>query len=181
MSKIKMKRHGFTLDMTPLVDVGFLLLTFFMLTAKFKSQSEDNLVIALPAAQADTTKLPDANVVLVTIGIDSVQPGAAADTIMYFGVSNEKDRAAIYKPLNIVDPKTKQPLTDLQLTSKQQVRVGKDGLDILVHQARLQNQSLKYAIDADKRISYGYVDDVMRIMQKYGASRFNLVTTLKSS
>jgi biopolymer transport protein ExbD len=181
MAKIKMKRHGFRLDMTPLVDVGFLLLAFFMLTAKFKPQSDETLDIRLPAAQADTTKLPDVNVVLVTIGLDSVQPGVAPDTLMYFGVSNEKDRAAIYKPLNILDPKTKQPLTETELSKKQQVRVGKDGLDILVHQARLQNPSLKYAIDADKRISYGYVDDIMRVMQKWGASRFNLVTTLKSS
>jgi biopolymer transport protein ExbD len=181
MAKIKLKRHGFRLDMTPMVDVGFLLLTFFMLTAKFKSQSDDTLDIRLPAAQADTTKLPDVNVVLVTIGVDSVQPGVAPDTLMYFAVSNEKDRPPIYKPLNLLDPKTKQPMSDADLAKKQQVLVGKDGLDILVHQARLQNPSLRYAIDADKRISYGYVDDVMRILQKHGASRFNLVTTMKSS
>jgi len=180
MAKIKMKRHGFRLDMTPMVDVGFLLLTFFMLTAKFKSQSDDTLTISLPAAQADTTKLPDANIAVVTIGIDSAA-GARADTLMYFGVSNEKDRAAIYAPLKLTDPKTHQPLTDAELSHKQQVQVNKEGLDALVHQARLQNSGMRYAIDADKRISYGYVDDVMRILQKNGASRFNLVTTLKSS
>ena len=40
MPKIHRKRVGFKLDMTPMVDVGFLLLTFFMLTTQFKP-SED--------------------------------------------------------------------------------------------------------------------------------------------
>jgi len=40
MPKIHRKRVGFKLDMTPMVDIGFLLLTFFMLTTQFKP-SED--------------------------------------------------------------------------------------------------------------------------------------------
>ncbi len=36
MSRIKSKRIGFRIDMTPMVDVAFLLLTFFMLTTKFR-------------------------------------------------------------------------------------------------------------------------------------------------
>ncbi|MBI3580222.1 MAG: biopolymer transporter ExbD, partial [Ignavibacteriales bacterium] len=40
MGKFKKKRVGISLDMTPLVDVAFLLLTFFMLTTKFKPVEE---------------------------------------------------------------------------------------------------------------------------------------------
>jgi biopolymer transport protein ExbD len=177
MAKVKMKRHGFRLDMTPMVDVGFLLLTFFMLTAKFKTQTDENLDIRLPAAQADTTKLPDVNIAMLTIGIDSAQAGAMPDTVMLFGVANEKDRAPIYKPLNLTNEKTGQPLTDEELTKKSQVRIDRARLDIVVHQARLQAPSMRYAINADKRLAYGYIDDIMRIMQKWGATRFNLVTT----
>ncbi|MGH7454076.1 MAG: ExbD/TolR family protein, partial [bacterium] len=36
MPKIKKARVGIKLDMTPMVDVAFLLLTFFMLTTQFK-------------------------------------------------------------------------------------------------------------------------------------------------
>jgi biopolymer transport protein ExbD len=181
MAKVKLKRHGFKLDMTPLVDVGFLLLTFFMLTAKFKSQSESTLDIRLPSAEADTTKLPDQNIAVITIGIDSSRPGQIPDTLMYFGIANEKDRVAIYKPLNLADAKTGQPLDDNALGKKTQVPVSKSTLDVAVRQARLQNAGMRYAIDADKRVSYGYVDDVMRIMQKYNATRFNLVTTMQKS
>ncbi|MEI8134558.1 MAG: biopolymer transporter ExbD [bacterium] len=176
MSKAKLKRHGFRIDMTPMVDVGFLLLTFFMLTAKFKSQ-KDNVEIKLPVAQADTAKLPDANIVVVTIGLSTVtNPTDVPDTIIYFSVANEKDRAAIYKPMGLTDPKSGAPLDDLEATKIQQVIVSKSKLESVVKAARWQNQVLRYAINADKRLSYGYIDDVMRTLQKNGATRFNLVT-----
>ena len=168
MAKVKMKRHGFALDMTPLVDVGFLLLTFFMLTAKFKSQTDEDLQIALPVAQADTAKLPDVNIAMITIGIDSAEN--KQDTVILFGLANEKDRAAVYEPLQLNYPQE-------ELHKHAQVRVDMARLDIAVRQSRMQAPSMRYAIEADKRISYGLIDDVMRIMQKYNATRFNLVTT----
>ena len=175
MSKAKLKRHGFRIDMTPMVDVGFLLLTFFMLTAKFKSQ-KDNVEIKLPVAQADTAKLPDVNIVVLTIGLSQVQPTDTPDTIIYFSVATDKDRAVIYKPLALTDPKSGAPLDDAELTKMQQVIVKKNQLEAVVKAARWQNQNLRYAINADKRLSYGYIDDIMRTLQKNGATRFNLVT-----
>jgi biopolymer transport protein ExbD len=172
MAKIKLKRHGFALDMTPLVDVGFLLLTFFMLTAKFKSQTDEDLQIALPVAQADTAKLPDVNIAMITIGIDTKE--GRADTVILFGLANEKDRAAVYEPLQLGIPQE-------ELFKQAQVRVDLARLDIAVRQSRMQAPSMRYAIEADKGISYGLVDDVMRIMQKYNATRFNLVTTVPQS
>ena len=38
MAKAKIKRHSTAIDMTAMCDVAFLLLTFFMLTAKAKPQ-----------------------------------------------------------------------------------------------------------------------------------------------
>jgi biopolymer transport protein ExbD len=172
MAKVKMKRHGFALDMTPLVDVGFLLLTFFMLTAKFKSQTDEDLQIALPVAQADTAKLPDVNIAMITIGIDSADN--RQDTVILFGLANEKDRASVYEPLQLDIPQT-------ELHKHAQVRVDLARLDIAVRGARMAAPTMRYAIEADKRINYGLVDDVMRIMQKYNATRFNLVTTTPQS
>ncbi len=175
MPKAKLKRHGFRIDMTPMVDVGFLLLTFFMLTAKFKSQ-KDNVEIKLPVAQADTAKLPDVNIVVLTIGLTQVPAGETPDTLIYFSVATDKDRPAIYKPLALKNPKTDALLEDAELMKMQQVTVKKSELDAVVKAARWQNQSLRYAINADKRLNYGYIDDVMRTLQKNGATRFNLVT-----
>src|SRR5437016_2295854 len=93
MSKAKLKRHGFRIDMTPMVDVGYL-----MLTAKFKSQ-KDSVEIKLPVAQADTAKLPDVNIVVLTIALKQASPTEPADTTIYFSVATDKDRSTIYKPL----------------------------------------------------------------------------------
>ena len=45
------KKRGFVLQMTPMIDVIFLLLTFFLLTANFRTP-EDFLPIRLPDKQA---------------------------------------------------------------------------------------------------------------------------------
>jgi biopolymer transport protein ExbD len=58
MPKIKKHRLGVAIDNTPLVDVGFLLLTFFMLTTQFKPPEEVQIV--LPSSHS-AFKLPDAS------------------------------------------------------------------------------------------------------------------------
>jgi biopolymer transport protein ExbD len=178
MAKIKLKRHSFRLDMTPMVDVGFLLVTFFMLTAKFKPQSDEPLQIQLPVAIADTTRLPDANIATIEVGLKPLADGRM-DTVIEFGLSNEKDRAPVYKPLNLTDPKTGQPLTDGQLAMKAGVVVTKATLETVVQQSRLQNPAMRYAINADSAITFGTINDVMHALQKYGATRMNLVTMNK--
>lgn len=177
MAKAKLHRQGFHIDMTPLVDVGFLLLTFFMLTAKFKSDTGESLEIKLPTAQADTTKLPDVNIATLTIGLSQVQAGETPDTLIYYGVASEKDRPAVFGELKRVNPQTNQEYTSDELMKIPQMLITRADLDVLIKASRLQNPSMRYAINADRRLSYGYVDDVMRSMQKWGATRFNLVTT----
>ncbi len=178
MAKIKLKRHGFRLDMTPMVDVGFLLVTFFMLTAKFKPQADVPLEIQLPVAIVDTTRLPDANIATVEVGLKANANGAM-DTIIEYGLSNEKDRAPVYKPLNLMDPKTGAPLTDAELDRKAGVVVTKTQLETVIEQSRLQNPAMRYAINADSAVTFGTISDVMHALQKYGATRMNLVTIQK--
>jgi biopolymer transport protein ExbD len=178
MAKVKMKRHGFALDMTPLVDVGFLLLTFFMLTAKFKSQTDEDLSIRLPVAEADTAKLPEVNIAMITIGLDS-NSGAVPDTVIMFGLANENHRASVYEPMLPLTTRGGQEIRQAELSKYASVPVDLQRLDIAIRQSRMANPSMRFAIEADKGVSYGLVDDVMRIMQKYNATRFNLVTTVQ--
>ena len=64
----KMKRRGPTLDMTAMVDVAFLLLTFFMLTAQFSKA--DPVPIVLPSSNTQI-KLPPSNILMITVGEDA--------------------------------------------------------------------------------------------------------------
>jgi len=63
MAKIKMPKSNPSLDMTPMVDLAFLLVTFFMLTAT--SRVTEPVVVDPPSSQQD--KLLPENVVLVTV------------------------------------------------------------------------------------------------------------------
>jgi biopolymer transport protein ExbD len=62
MPKIKPKRNNPVIDMTAMCDVSFLLLTFFILTAKFKPQS----IVAVDVPTARSTTQID-NVITITL------------------------------------------------------------------------------------------------------------------
>jgi biopolymer transport protein ExbD len=166
VSKLKKKRPGFYLDMTPLVDIAFLLLTFFMFTAKFKSdtENEQKFQIKRPIASADTSKLPDKDLATIKIGIDSV----TNDTAYYYSLSNETDRKAVYSSDKLQIPD--------EMRQKVILKVDIKTLEALLKQTRMANIRMRFAIDADKRISYKWIEDLMEAMRKANATIFNFVT-----
>ncbi len=169
MPKVKKKRVGFVIDMTPLVDITFLLLTFFMFTAKFKTEaeSEQKFYIKRPEATADTSKLPEQNLAIIKVAIDS----ATADTSYYYEVVNETDRKQVWSQTDIP-----QDLMDKAL-----LQVDTETLDQLVKNTRLVNPKTKFAVDADKRVRFQWVSDAMDIMRKNRATVFNYITEKKGS
>ena len=81
MPKIKMTKANPSLDMTPMVDLAFLLVTFFMLTASVRVS--EPVVVDTPSSTSDKI-LPD-NVLLVSID----KAGKA-----FFNISNPQVRIA---------------------------------------------------------------------------------------
>lgn len=152
MPKIHKKRVGFKIDMTPMVDVGFLLLTFFMLTTQFKPSEE--IEITLPASHS-VFKIPDADVITLSIGKDGE---------ILLGLDSQILREAIFGPAARL---------------KSSVSVQRSELTNLLIQARTRNPKLKTVIKADKNVEYGIIEDVMNILQKVNITRFNLVTDLE--
>jgi biopolymer transport protein ExbD len=63
MPKIKISKSAPSLDMTPMVDLAFLLVTFFMLTAKFRQN--EAVMIAPPSSHSE--KILPENVMQVTV------------------------------------------------------------------------------------------------------------------
>jgi len=169
VAKVKTKRVGFVVDMTPLVDITFLLLTFFMFTAKFKTESEaaQKFVIQRPAVTADTSKLPTIDLAIIKIAIDTIQ----FDTTYHYEMSNEVDRNEVWR--RVADYLTPEDLNSLQL------EVSLELLDLLVRNTQFVNRETKYAIDADKNLEFKKVHDAMNILRTNRATQFNYVTDRK--
>jgi biopolymer transport protein ExbD len=69
MSAVKhKKRMGIKMDMTPMVDVAFLLLIFYMSTTVFKPQDKEQ--IKLPESHSDL-QAPENNTITININKDS--------------------------------------------------------------------------------------------------------------
>ena len=151
MPKFRPHRQGYRIDMTPLVDVAFLLLTFFMLTTTFKPEEE--VTIVLPASHSDF-KLPESDVMTINI---------SKDGRVFLGVDSQVLRGRIFGKANELKPS---------------VEVPKDKLANYLVQARTINPKLITVIKGDKEAEYGIAEDVMEILQKTMITRFNLVTEL---
>jgi biopolymer transport protein ExbD len=67
MPKVKPHRMSPSLDMTPMVDLAFLLVTFFMLTA---TPTEDVAVVVDTPSSTSDKKLPEKNVITLTVDKD---------------------------------------------------------------------------------------------------------------
>ena len=68
MSAKKMKRIGVKIDMTPMVDVAFLLLIFFMSTSQFDPPQK--IPISIPDSHSNL-KVPESDVLILGISKDN--------------------------------------------------------------------------------------------------------------
>src|ERR1700743_1228769 len=65
MARIKIPRKSTAIDMTAMCDVAFLLLTFFILTAKLRQ--EDPLRVDVPSSSIKVN-VPDVDMATITVG-----------------------------------------------------------------------------------------------------------------
>ena len=152
MPKIKKARVSVKVDMTPMVDVAFLLLTFFMLTTQFRPPEEVQIV--LPASHS-AFKLPESKVMLITI---------SKDDRIFLGFDSPKMMERIFGEPNKLR-------SNVEVTTRE--------LGNLLIQARMANPSLYTVVKGDKEAGFGVTEDVMDVLQKTNITRFNLVTELK--
>jgi biopolymer transport protein ExbD len=151
----KKHRISIFIDMTPMVDVTFLLLTFFMLTTHFRPPQEVEVV--LPFSHS-AIKLPESDVATILV---------TKDNKIYLGFDSQNDRIAVFG-------------ADFRLRSAVEVE-DKNTLATLLIKARSHNPKLRTVLKADRGAPFGPIEDVMQVLEKVNITRFSLVTELEKT
>jgi biopolymer transport protein ExbD len=139
----KMRRLGVRLDMTPMVDVAFLLLTFFMLTTTMNRPQ--TMEINLPPEKT-TVEVAQSN--LLTLRVKE-------DGTIYWNIANDPPVKVEYKELRklmmqqmAANPKL---ITLIKVDRKGKYHMMVDIMDEM-NLANIQRFSLAPMLDADKAI-----------------------------
>jgi biopolymer transport protein ExbD len=148
----KKRRIGIAIDMTPMVDVAFLLLIFFMCTTQFKPPEKDK--ITLPESNSEA-KSPESDIITIAVTKKKPEYGNQSGVTVIYRRGGEEVHQEI---------------------AADQVR---DAMGSVLSRARAANPGARIIVKMDKDAPYGVMADLMPALQSAKASRFNVQTELE--
>lgn len=199
MPKIKLPRKSTTIDMTAMCDIAFLLLTFFILTTKFRPQ--EAVQIDIPSSTAQIP-IPDRDIMMFHI---------APDGRIFFGLDDQitrmklldrlsstyqlalsEDQRDAFRTLEIWGMDIRNLPEFLEMDPADRAKVQQPGLRIdttggqhqvedLILFSRQENNNLRIAIKADKTTEYRNFDKLIDALQNRKVNKFNLITSARSA
>ena len=191
MKKVRdIKKPNITIDMTPMVDVIMLLLTFFMLTATFKAAESEAVEVALPQSvySDPDNKMKETDVMTLSL---------TKEGDVFLDVDNYKVREKIfgdqfgiglYHPDSLSQSQVQKTgkVGDKEISRKvfvmNKTQFEKTLVDI---KAALKSFSGKAAqfqvvVKGDKDVPYGVFEDLMTSLHESDNKVFSLVTMIKA-
>ncbi len=195
MGKVKVHRSSTSIDMTPMVDLAFLLVTFFMLTTKFAP--EEPMAVDMPSSVSEI-KLPDTDILTISISKEGT---------VFFNMDGKYNREALLQKIgekyNIqfspeevhsfsVLSSMGVPVGNLKqflaMDNDQRKAVRQPGIpcdsvnnelsDWVVF-SRITNPRLRIAIKGDQDAQYPVIKNVINTLIERKVNRFNLITNLE--
>lgn len=200
MGKIKIQKNPPRIDMTPMVDLFFLLLVFFILTATFRQS--DVVQVDTPNSVSNTIS-PEQHIMTITV---------SKDNMVFFNVDNGIDtsehlrgnvlRAMAYQYQMKFTPQEVQKFEGLGAFSLPMSKmkdfinaknneerdamhngIPMDSTDnqllYWIRFARNYNSKLDVALKGDRDADYTQVKKVIDILQDNNINKFNLTTNLE--
>lgn len=150
MAMKKKRRIGIKIDMTPMVDIAFLLLIFYMSTTQFKPP--EARAVELPSSHS-MIELPDKDIINITVTkYDSIY----VDYLQKIVVNIDG--------------------TDVNTTGRVVRICDKYNVSAEINKARAKNLKALIVIKADRRATFGVMQDVMKSMQENHLERFLIIT-----
>lgn len=199
MPKVKIPRKSTSVDMTAMCDVAFLLLTFFILTTKFKPQ--EAVTIDIPSSTAQIP-IPDKDIMMFQI---------APDGRMFFGLDDQNTRLKLLERLSTtyelaltqdqkdafrlletwgMDIRSLPEFLDMDPTERATYNQpgllidttgGQHQVEDLILFSRQENNNLRIAIKGDKTTEYRHFDKLIQALQNRKVNKFNLITSAKTA
>lgn len=200
MPSVKLPRKSTDTDMTPFVDVAFLILSFFMLATKFKPP--EPVEITTPGS-VNSSKLPESNAVMIIV--DSANR-------VFFSVLSEKDKGKFDAVIQDVNTTRTLGLSNnemanyrqtfavgvpfgnlkqlLNLDPKEQAKLPQPGIPVLdsannelvwwiaAAKRAFAGEELKYLIKGDAKSKYPTFEAVISALKRNDEFKYNLVTAL---
>ena len=209
MPKIKVPRSSPALDMTPMVDLAFLLVTFFMLTTQFRAS--EPVIVDQPSSTSSVI-LPE-NVMLVTIDTAGrafynlsgrearmYQLAQMGEKYKIQFTEEEKMRFGIMTSFGVPIENLKDyikmsdgerskyqspgiPLDSLNNQLRDWVLTGRVAAKKRAQELRDAGErfeDLRFAIKADGDADYIKVRKVMKVFEDQQVYRFNLITNMEA-
>ncbi len=150
MAVKKKRRISIRIDMTPMVDIAFLLLIFYMATTTFKPP--EARAVELPQSHSQI-KLPDKDVINLTV---------SKDDSMFVDFVKEVE----------IEVDGQKMMTKGRVVT----RVDLSNLASTLLKARAEQIRALVVVKADKRANFGLVQDIMTQMQENYLNRFLIIT-----
>jgi biopolymer transport protein ExbD len=196
MPKVKPKRARPSLDMTPMVDLAFLLVTFFMLISKFAP--EEVVVVDTPSSTSDI-KLPESDILTITVdkngrifyGVEGQHTKRAlidkmAEKYSLTFTETEKAKFSNMPSFGVPISRLKQLLN---VPAAEQKNVNQPGVpaDSLnnelgdwIMQTRYSNPQVRIAIKGDNDADVPTIKKVIKTLQDRKVNKFNLITDMEA-